>query len=279
LKKIAEHSIWTVAQLQRQIAYDRLLERLFQLDPRWVVKGAAALLARNLGSRATLDIDLYRESSPDESEAALRRAAAHDLGDWFRFEILSRTSSADAGVGRRLAVVAYVGATEWAAFHVDLVGADLRMTGDPEDVPPLAIVAIPQIVQHGYRAYPLVDHVADKVAAMFELHGENQRPSTRYKDLVDLISIVRGASIGAAEQMHAITSEAKRRGIILPRSFHVPDREVWRRGYAAEVKGLPNDLPQTLDEALNAVSPFIDPLLDGSARGRWESRVQRWIDD
>ena len=33
-------------------------------------------------------------------------------------------------------------------------------------------------VQHGYRVYPLVDHVADKVVATFEVHGETQRPST-----------------------------------------------------------------------------------------------------
>jgi hypothetical protein len=61
------------------------------------------------------------------------------------------------------------------------VGSDIRMTGQPEDVPPLARGVIPEVEQRGYRAYPLVDHVADKVAAMYERHGEDHRPSTRFR--------------------------------------------------------------------------------------------------
>jgi hypothetical protein len=89
-------------------------------------------------------------------------------------------------------VNSYIGTALWVAFHVDLVGADLRMTGDPDLVPAIARVGMPTVEQHGYRAYPLVDHVADKVVATFEVHGETQRPSTRYRDLVDLVSIVTG---------------------------------------------------------------------------------------
>ena len=84
--------------------------------------------------------------------ADLREAAALDLGDWFRFEIGPPRPLADTG-GVRLPVKAFVGNTEWAAFHVDLVGEDLRMTGDPEDVPPLARVVMPDVEQHGYRAF------------------------------------------------------------------------------------------------------------------------------
>src|ERR1700735_4129426 len=47
LKLLAESSHWTVPQLQRQVAYDRLLERLYQFDRGWVVKGATALMAPN----------------------------------------------------------------------------------------------------------------------------------------------------------------------------------------------------------------------------------------
>jgi hypothetical protein len=42
----------------------------------------------------------------------------------------------------------------WAGFHVDLIGSWLRMTGQPEHVPPLAENAIPEVDQHGYQAYP-----------------------------------------------------------------------------------------------------------------------------
>lgn len=94
------------------------------------------------------------------------------------------------GAGMRIPVTAFVGATVWAPFHMDLVGSGLRMTGQPEDVPPLARVLMPDVEQHGYRAYPLVDHVADKIAATLERYGDREMPSTRYKDLVDLVAIV-----------------------------------------------------------------------------------------
>ena len=153
--------------------------------------------------------------------ADLREAAALDLGDWFRFEIGPPRPLADTG-GVRLPVKAFVGNTEWAAFHVDLVGQDLRMTGDPEDVPPLARVVMPDVEQHGYRAYPLVDHVADKACAIFELHGTAGTPSTRYRDLVDLVAIVLAVPVEAEPQVTALRSEAQRRGLQLPRRFAVP---------------------------------------------------------
>jgi len=102
------------------------------------------LLARDIGVRGTIDIDLYREVAREIAEADLRQSAALDIGDWFRFEIGPPRPLVDTG-GVRLPVKALVGNAEWAAFHVDLVGEDLRMTGDPEDVPPLARVVMPDL--------------------------------------------------------------------------------------------------------------------------------------
>jgi hypothetical protein len=87
LTEMAKESRWTLQQLQRQVAYDRLLERLYLVDDGWIVKGTTALLARDLGVRGSLDIDIYRAVARDVAEADLRQAAATDIGDWFRFEI------------------------------------------------------------------------------------------------------------------------------------------------------------------------------------------------
>ncbi|MGH8981365.1 MAG: nucleotidyl transferase AbiEii/AbiGii toxin family protein [Acidimicrobiales bacterium] len=160
--------------------------------------------------------------------------------------------------------------------RIDLVGSDLRMTGQPEDVPPLARGMIPEVEQRGYRAYPLVDHVADKIAATYERHGEERRPSTRYRDLVDLVAIVSGACVEAAAQRAALTSEFDRRGLTLPTSFDIPDRALWEPGYAAEARRSLLDTAQTLEEALAVVRPFIDPLFDGTASGSWEPGSRRW---
>ena len=208
------------------MAYDRLLERLYVVDDGWIVKGATALLARDLGMRATIDVDVYRAQATEIAEPDLRAAASRDIGDWFRFEIGPTRATGQGQSGVRRPVVAYVGASPWAQFHVDLVGADLRMTGEPESVPPLAQIVMPHIEQHGYRAYPLPDHLADKVVATFQRYGPQQVPSTRYKDLIDLVSIVTGTSLDATATPRALRSEANRRCVQLPTAFDVPGREL-----------------------------------------------------
>ncbi len=275
LREVAKAGRWTLPQLQRQIAYDRLLERLYLVDDGWVVKGATALLARGIGVRATIDVDIYRERAREQAEAELRAAASRDIGDWFRFELgPGRAVASDAAV--RIPVVAYVGTATWASFHVDLVGSDMRMTGQPDSVPPLARVLMPDIEQHGYRAYPLVDHIADKISAIVQRYSGQDRPSTRFKDLVDLVAIVTEVSVSADLQTAAVKSEAERRAMPLPSSFDVPDRAIWERGYAAEAHRSLLPTAHSLDEALGVVRPFVEPLLAGTAAGRWDPKVGRW---
>ena len=275
LKTLAGTSCWTLPQLQRHVAYDRLLERLYRFDRDWIVKGATALMARELSTRGTLDIDLYREMSLAAAEADLRYAAAADIGDWFRFEV--GTAAPVGTFGVRLPLTSVIGTTTWAAFHVDLIGSGLRMTGRPEHVRPLAENAIPEVAQHGYQAYPLVDHVADKVAATYERYGTAGMPSTRYRDLVDLVSIVVGASVPAADQITALVSEFDRRQLNLPAEFDVPDRRLWESGYAAEARRSLLPTGRTLNEALNLVKSFTDPLLNQSAIGRWDPGSCQWL--
>jgi hypothetical protein len=131
--------------------------------------------------------------------------------------------------------------------------------------------------QRGYRAYPLVDHVADKVAATYERHGAERVPSTRYRDVVDIVSIVTGASVSAGKQRAALESEFRRRGLTLPQSFDVPDRSLWEPGYAAEARRSLLIVGRKLDEALAIVHPFLDPLLDGTAAGLWNREVGAWV--
>lgn len=152
LRAKAESGRWTLPELQRQMAYDRLLERLYLVDNNWIVKGATALLARDIAVRATIDVDVYRQASSREiAEAELRGAAARDIGDWFTFEIGARHALSDAADGVRLPVTALIGTTVWTSFHVDLVGQGLHMTGEPEGVPALARVVMPDVEQHGHR--------------------------------------------------------------------------------------------------------------------------------
>jgi hypothetical protein len=276
LAAIAQTGKWSLLQLQRQIAYDRLLERLYAIDEGWVVKGATALLARDLGVRASIDVDVFRAAALEVAERELREATALDLNDWFIFEAGAARPARDGAAGFRMPIRALIGPTEWASFHVDLVGNEVTMTGAPEQMPALARVTMPDVEQRGYRVYPLVDHVADKIAAIFDRYGKSRSPSTRYKDLVDLVAIASAASVEGQAQVIALRSEAKRRSIELPRVFAVPDLAAWKRGYEAEAARSLLQLATTLEEALGLMARFADPLLDGSARGAWDPRSETW---
>jgi len=80
LRALSGRTQWTLPQLRRQFAYDRLLERLYMMDDGWVVKGAVALLAREIGVRGSLDVDVYRATAADAAESDLRGAATPGPG-------------------------------------------------------------------------------------------------------------------------------------------------------------------------------------------------------
>ncbi|GAA5008929.1 nucleotidyl transferase AbiEii/AbiGii toxin family protein [Actinopolymorpha pittospori] len=259
---------WALADLQRQYAYDQFVERLYRVDGGWVIKGATALLARRVAVRHTVDIDIYRAGAIRDVERDLRQAATLDIGDWMRFQIgrtgRIRTTGAEAA---RLPVTSFIGAKAWAAFHVDVVADGIHMIGQPDQVSPLIDVEVLDQERVAWRAYPLVDHVADKTCAILERHGG--RPSTRFKDLVDLVAIVANSTLDASLQTQALLSEAKRRQLILPTRFPAPDRGLWQRGYQAEAARAVGLSALTLDDALGAVRPFLDPVLAGTAAGPW----------
>lgn len=100
---------WSLSQLQRYMAYDRLLERLYFDDEGWIIRGATALLARNIGVRATIDIDIHRNTARELAEAELRAAAVRGIGDWFGFEIGTPRGPAHAASAVRLPVTACIG--------------------------------------------------------------------------------------------------------------------------------------------------------------------------
>jgi len=222
LKALAKESKWELPQLQRQMAYDRLLKRLYMVDDGWIVKGAVALLARDLGVRASKGgrrlprgrARLGRGGTPTGREPRHRRLVP----------LRGRPNA--SGSGRRRGCP-----TPDQRLHrkhrLDELSRRPRRRRRPDDGSarrgaPIAGIAMPAVEQSGYRAYPLVDHVADKVAATFDGYGQNkQNPSTRFRDLVDLVAISLGATIAADAQMAAVRSQEDRRAVALPARFDV----------------------------------------------------------
>lgn len=267
---------WPLPDLQRQYAYDQLVERLYRLDERWVIKGATALLARRISVRHTIDIDVYRAGAIADVERQVREAAALDIGDWMTFEVGSSTRIEAAGaLGSRLRMKAFIGTKVWTPFQVDIVADGIEMSTEPDIVQPLTSVAITDQNRAEWRAYPLVDHVADKVCAILERHNGN--PSTRYKDLIDLVAIIRRSRIDAQLQRRALDKEATRRRLSLPDTFDVPDRPLWERGYRAEARRTVGLDAVKLGDALAVVRPFLEPLLIGIADGEWDPGTRTWL--
>lgn len=220
---------------------------------------------------------MYRAGAIVEVERQLREAAGLDIGDWMRFEMgPSVTIRASGAQAVRVRVQSFIGTKVWAAFQVDVVADGLLMSTEPDTVPPLTTVEISGQARTDWKAYPLIDHVADKICAILERHEGNS--STRYKDLIDLVAIVQRAGVPAGAQIGALAKEAERRNLALPRRFDIPERTLWESGYRAEARRTVGLSVMKLDDALAVVRPFIDPLLAGAAVGAWDPGTQAWTE-
>ena len=131
--------------------------------------------------------------------------------------------------------------------------------------------------------WPLEDHVADKIAAMYERHRKQLLPSTRFKDLVDLVLIAQKSTLDGRITHAALHAEVRRRQVagthlVLPPVFTVPGRS-WLSGYRAEARKA-HELPaehHTLEGATPLANAFITPLLQQHATsGTWQFNRLRW---
>lgn len=95
-------------------------------------------------------------------------------------------------------------------------------------------------------------------------------PSSRYRDLADIVVFAHTTVVDAAMLTRAIHSEAKRRSISLPEQFVVPDSADWPAGYARVARDVPGLVERDLASALITASRFLDPILSGKALGHWD---------
>lgn len=263
-----------VAELRRRFAYGRLLARLFISQPeQWVLKGAICLLARlPLRARHSIDVDLYYEGEIDAAVAALRSATEADLGDFFTFDIERGASLGGETAGIQFRVTAYLGDKIFEMFRVDVV-VDRTMTADPDLIPPIEPVEIPGLRSAAYRAHPIADQIADKHAAMIGTYAG--RPSTRYRDLVDLVLIATTQAVSATALHAALVSEHRRRGMTPSLPFSLPSDE-WQQGYRKITTTIPGFPVLDATEAAEIVSRLVDPVIAGLTSGTWDPDGLKW---
>lgn len=267
----------------RRFVFGRFLARVFH-DPSapWVLKGGTAVLARVHDARTTKDVDLLAKGFDlDAAVQALREAVAFDLADHFRF-VITAVDALHGGAdqpsvdGCRVRVDAYCGATKKDSFGVDVVTGSL-MTGAPETLV-YADLDIRGNAAPTLRLYPVVDHIADKLCATQARYGaDGRRGSSRVRDLVDLVVFARTQTVEASALGHAVRGEWLHRG--LPgRPVFAPPPE-WRALYPPLARKVPavGDV-SSFDAAVDLVSRFLTPVLDGARHGHWDPDACGWSD-
>ncbi|MGH3500273.1 MAG: nucleotidyl transferase AbiEii/AbiGii toxin family protein [Nocardioidaceae bacterium] len=176
-----------------------------------------------------------------------------------------------------LGVTAYIGATRFDRFSLDLAvrphpatPVDRRRPKPVIDL--LSLADLPE-----FTLYPLPDQVADKVCAMYASYGVPPSPSTRYRDLVDLLLIITTCSLAAEPTIAALHSEANRRRLTLPQQI-LPPGPRWSTGYAQTARD--TSLSRTLHDlntALATVGDCLNPLLgEAVTSGQWDPHQRRW---
>jgi len=271
----------SVDEYMRLEYFNRFLSRVFhdQRDTSWVLKGGTSMLARVATARATRDVDLYHQGpSLEASVAELRRLAAIDLGDFFRFEYRDRAPSLNGAwsgsvEGCTVRFDVYLGAKKLTALKVDLA-RNVVVTGDIDPAVPASALDIPKLVSNPYRLYPVVDQIADKVCATVSRYG--QQSSSREKDLVDLVILANTVTVGASQLEVALRTEAVARGLQLSTRFELP--ESWGRVYEAEASRIPACAAhRTIHAAAALMAKFIDPVMNGDVRNEmWHPETLQW---
>lgn len=270
-------------QLLRQFFMQRFLGRVF-IDPAtsWILKGGGGLLVRLPGARQSRDIDLLHvDADLDRAVDELRQlGTAVSTMDPFTFQIeIKGRDFLGATEGMKLRATPYMGVTKLQAFPIDLaVHRDL--VGDIDRITPIPVVEIDDVAAlPQFSCYPLADQIADKVAAMYERHGpDGSTPSTRWRDLVDLLLLTREFVFDAGQTLAALEIQRVRRmSLELPRAIRSPGPE-WVAGYSelARATTLPAELRQ-LDAALKCLGECLNVLLDGTiTAGTWNPSTRKW---
>ncbi len=275
-----------IADLIRVFYFGRLAARVFIHEPDgWMIKGGQALLVRYTNARLSQDIDLQSLDPDRDAEQALQAliaAAGKDLDDFLRFTPGKYVPHADGQRGGAQHFDVYVGIRKAEHIKVDVVvGRPLAGTPELRSLRPAVPMEWPD-EWPTVRLYPVLDHIADKICAMYERH--NGAPSNRFRDLPDLLLMSQQETIDGKTARAVLHNEAQRRRNLgtelqLPaQRFEIPDpswTETAYRKAAALVIGLNGS--RTLETATAAAHAFVTPLLTDETIGRWDPHLGQWL--
>jgi hypothetical protein len=221
LKRLAQEDNLDLQRVRRQVAFDRLLCRLFAVpDAPWLLKGGYAMELRVKTARTTRDIDLALKRLPvpsadwDANAAnvleALREAGLLDLQDFFTFVIGNATQDLDAAPygGARFPVDARLARRTYVKFHLDVSTGDV-LCEPYESLPGIDWLGFAGIAAATFPVISPEEQFAEKLHA-YTLPRVG-RENSRVKDLVDLVLLIEQTKLDAARLPKAIRETFQRR--------------------------------------------------------------------
>lgn len=201
LKQKSKKEGLDIQRLRRQVAFDRLLLRLFSKTPSpWVLKGGYAMELRMKNPRATKDIDLTVKDKKLFSNdlttqnsmilRTLRSFADIDLKDFFIFQIEDSIMELEGPVygGARFPVTAKVDGRLFVRFHLD-VGFDNILLEPLESIKGEDWLGFAKLHTKSIPTLSIEQHFAEKIHA-YTLPRKGQLNS-RVKDLIESFKFLR----------------------------------------------------------------------------------------
>jgi hypothetical protein len=261
------------------LVFDRFLARLGRVAGDTVtLKGGLVLELRLERARTTKDVDLRMMGSPADVLELLQEAGRLDLGDHMRFEIQPDDEHPEIenegmryGGYRYRAECRLAGIIYGRPFGVDVAFGD-PLIGEPDVITAEDTLAFAGIAPPTLRLYPVVSHIAEKLHA---LTMPRPRPNSRVRDLPDIALLATTGPIDGAELRRAIeTTFAFRSTHSVPAAVPVPP-DFWEAPYGAMATA--DELSwMTLRAVTEAVSAFLNPVLQKSEIVRWEPGNWAW---
>jgi hypothetical protein len=277
LLSTARESGVPLVRLRKLVVFDRLLARLVVVGSgRWTLKGAVALQFR-LGTqfRTTMDLDLARYDGASAARADLLAAESLELGDYFGFatrQLRPLNPEIQRGVVR-YHVTAQVAGRPFEDITVDISLSD-PVVAEPELLRGPNLLAFADIAPVEAPTLPLPLHIADKVHAYTRAHAGH--PSTRVKDLVNLVVIARFLAVRAGELSRAIEAIFTGYGTHpLPSALPPPPAQ-WHAPFATFADDV--GLEPEVGVAYGHARAFLDPVLSHAVAddATWYPERQTW---
>jgi hypothetical protein len=264
-----------LVRLRKMVAFDRILARLFFIQPgAWVVKGGLALQLR-LGGRArtTMDIDLLALSPPAEITRQLREASSRDINDWFTFEVSDPAQDAMTDqAGMRHPTHALLDGRTFEHFHIDIgIGDPMVEAVEFLDTP--ALLEFAEFAPTRVPCFPITQQIAEKLHAYTRRRKSGE--SSRVKDFVDMLLLSGFGTISGERLFKAIEATFSARGTqALPVSVPPPPAK-WESEFKRLAKEVGMD-KLSLVQAYGLIQQFLDPVLKRENPGDWDVVAKVW---